>query len=1361
MAVESYNPERVLSKIEGRSRRELMAEITPVSGPEGVPPVGEGQIGHTSGEPVPQRPWHISEDYDPKRKDYSVTEEGNYEVFTDPLTGKEVARVLRISGGGPFGWGQGKKEGGADGRNQRGEIPDTTPTEPSVPGPTAEEVARGTLGIAGGSPEQPPPGTGGPEGPRGPKPPEMEDKEWETSPLRGRWIVERILELEAQSYDERYKVKTGLLSTPDSEKYTKETDTYLDKLYKDLQDYVRALKRTRAGGKEYDPRKRYEVEPKYQSVEQAVEAFLAEVRAEQQSQLEQEERFPAEDLSDLERDGGLATLIEKNRNLRTPASERPAIEEGLLKYFREAKNKGLLKSTDDILRSIYQAYSDGRIPRDQLRGVLRERLIPKNPDDKSEVILAEETIFISQASDPDVIRLAEVWTPYITRALFRFENLLMGREQPTYIDGEFRLDRLQERQVESEEVYWRASPTYPEYYEVTARTTEQFIRAKETFLQMIKGRGLGLAPDKLFPHLENFAKVLGRAAVEQARRGNVTPEFAEELRLEFEALSYVWGADYSAEAYNLDMYHRFMMAMALHEGPQRWVRLARSGDGQVGAFLWRFDNDPRFTLFYNSGGSRGQIGNDTVTQNNLQGQIREIIIEEGMGIALKYYDPYDEKLNGDQPEAIEARKVRALELGRIEAKLRSGREISQLSEDEQKIYNAFRNNLEQIGVHQSDTRFKNLYQGFDAADSHIKNYLEFKDDLESGRMNQDQLPSRLRKSIDLGRVQLQLKNGKKLTELSLEDQVIYQNARAQVEANFEVAFQMVGVTGEKVRRGGGILFVDRNSDLRNYKQHLQQWKDIPDGREQRIGRVLFKLRGLTHLPEEERVAHLNKSDQEFYQTIPPEQRLDVVDSLPVYLATQFVQYAVTRTKIEYSDESNVWDRNGFNRQGFIEIERDGKRVRLITKAAYRTYMVGQRRKQAIDKIHENGFESKFVFPKIIFNTEGDVVSLAENEPETIDIQAASESVFSLWSSHTYDSYQQENRHMLTDPEVIAAAKRIRAGDKPEDEDLLAIQLLTIDPTLRRTARLPTHQMSREIIIYDAAVEESNYGHFQIDSELFERFLPQDLSSDEMGVGYNREDFGGVLRHMVADKEYVSVHHKRFSRRYATELAHSPMRLSSHPDKLGAKGVLGLIEMHADPIGAIANQRIASQFALTKFINEMRYGWMLFGALYGYEDSEKGIDVEGLYEKPTNNNETLNKLQSKMTEILVGKNKDAEVELLHAIIESFGRLDRILKLIRVKESTVRNAQGALLTHEADIFNEDGSFNQDLVWGDKNTGSSRHSQQVFYESFIKWLTDPKRGGAAYPDTQWWYQFLLKPCLLDPTITRARWIFNKLGR
>ena len=91
---------------------------------------------------------------------------------------------------------------------------------------------------------------------------------------------------------------------------------------------------------------------------------------------------------------------------------------------------------------------------------------------------------------------------------------------------------------------------------------------------------------------------------------------------------------------------------------------------------------------------------------------------------------------------------------------------------------------------------------------------------------------------------------------------------------------------------------------------------------------------------------------------------------------------------------------------------------------------------------------------------------------------------------------------------------------------------------------------------------------------------------------------------------------------AALIADMPMEISSMPDIWGADGVMGAINMMGDPIGGIADQKIASQFALTKFNDQMGYAWSLFEALVGKVNGRDVVDEEGLNEKPTNNSDKL-------------------------------------------------------------------------------------------------------------------------------------------
>lgn len=1106
-------------------------------------------------------------------------------------------------------------------------------------------------------PESPPPvGPGGPDRPRGPEPPR--GPEWETSPERGRSIVKEIVRVETTlSYTERYSLKLAdslldpqyLANHP--EIYNERVGTYLDQLYADLKNYSRGLRKIRNNRDIKDP---WDQEHVYEEMA----ANMARLAAEQVAATHREygkrpDALPEDPVKKI-----WGEYLDPSAE-----TDLEAVEADLATYFLEGRGLGLLKVGDAIFTSTYNQIVRGRIPPEQAQEVLKS-----NVDAAKQAI---EGFFRTQRKKPEVdrMKLAGFAEAYAMRTLDMFEQLL-GGEKPTPREGEFSFEEGTDLADEDKEVYWRPGH-YPKMYEVLARNEQQFRKAADSFLQMVTKGSVGKSPDDLYQHFENFKDALGQIGSQQEQAGVVESEFMGNLRVEMEAHGFIFGADYSAETYNPKSFNQFMMAMALHEGPQRWVRLARSGNGQVGAFLWKFDYDPRVTLLHNTGGSRGQLLSDTVTQHYLHNEIKNILIEEGMGVVLKDYDPRDLKSIGNDPDSIKVLN-------------------DPVAEEERIKY--FKANQERIGINQKKKDFNGLYEYFDTGDTHIDNYERYKDLDESERKK---ISTRLRRSVVIGKVQtmLQGKEGRNREQLSQaiegfihegrltqREKKIWEQAYDQTKANFDVAFQMVGASGEKVRRGGGLFFVDRVENGRRF-----------------------------------------------------------VDNVPVYLAEKWVQYFQTRAKIQHANSS----------------------------AIDRTAAVDQACGDAIRQLKQKGFEARIEVPKIVFDAEGNVTGTSGTE--TIDFDTAVKSLYSRWTNHTYWSYQPENRHMLTDPDVFLAAKRIRAGlSRPEEEDNLASFLLLVDPTLKRVARLEDTQVregesaqQQEIMLFDAAVEASNQGHWTIVRELNGAFMPEDGNPFKMRTGYNLEDYGGISRFIIRMRQFVASNPKRFARRYAAEIANLPLNVSSMPDQFGQEGILGAIEMMADSIGAMAEQRVVSQFAITKWVEQMRIGNMLFGALVGQVDSERGFSIEGLFEKPTNNSDKLHQLEDILPEIKAKLEKDVEDKLLYGMLESLDRLWIVLKLVRTMESDTRNAQGALDLEKTEVFLADGKVNPDIAF-DKNTGSSRHTEEIFFDKYIKWLTEGQ-GQEVYAAEGWWYKLLLEKTILDPKgeMTRAKWIFNKMGR
>jgi len=1167
-------------------------------------------------------------------------------------------------------------------------------------------------------------------------------KEKEKDPeLEGKIIARKIIALETKlKYEERYNEQNG---------------PYIDKLYRELKECVSLIKQQRHNQDDWDPSKEYEKPDKYTSVEDAHAKMVAEISEANKTVTsgKGEETIPT-DQPLPDRSLGELRILSRATGAEEVASD-------LSIYFKKAKDIGLLKEVDAYLASFYmteveKATSPGKVLKDM-------------EDMRSYITKAGIDKFYSlRKGNSEIDKLAEVWEPYIDLAFERFRKKLFGEESADYIPGEFQLaGEENESQAESKDLFWVPSPHYPDYYIVTASTPEEFNIAKDTFLQMVKGGAIGHSPDKILQHMENFAKALGHQGVMEGKKGFVTEGFMEELRQEFEGVSYIYGADYSNETYNAEQAHAFGNALALHEGPQRWIRLARSGQGQVGAFLWKWDKDPRMTLFHNPSGSRGQIGNDTITQHFLQAEIKRQIIEEAIGIQLKNYDT---NLNMDSPEA----KLNwELNLDRIQHEIRNGKKVSELSKLDQGRYNAGKNNLERIGLHQNDDLFKNLYEGFDKGDANIKNYQRFKD---IGADQLDQLPPNLKRSVALGRIQTALSEGK---PLSKEDQELYDAAYKAAASNFEVAFQMVGVTGEKVRRGGGLFFVDKNPYIQTYRR-LQFIPDKKLTSKQRLtrerARVLILLRN-----NDRKIESLTDEDKKIYQEIPVENQKDVIDYMPVYQAEKFVQFAETWTKIKYGDDAQFWkdhdpktltdkiaqDIRKKNREEYGE-----KGEMKNFKAQYRAEKTKAARIQAGYEIQRKGFEAKLYDedgkPMMLKRPKINPDGSREVEEVEVDFNIAIDHIYSRWTSHTYWGYQPENRHMLLDPEIFAAAKRIRNGEsRPEDEDMLATQLLITDPTLCRVKAFPGDQMQKEITLLQAAVEESYQGHWRIDRNMHRLFLPPDGNPDMMRMGYLQEDYGGISRFVMRCRDLIATQPKRYARRMGARIADIPMEVSSMPDIWGQEGVLGAVGMFADQIDKVSEQKAAGQFALTKFNDQLyKFGPQLFNAFVGQiaQDGGVEVDVEGLLEKPTNNSDKLQKFRSEMFSLSYPQ---FENDMFYAYKQSFERLEKVLQIMRKMESSVRNAQGALLLEKVDIFLPDGSFNPDIA-DDRSTGSSRHSEKIFYDTYIHWLISTGKGGGveAYPDDAPLYAWLQNIITADEKKKRNKrkisdWLFDKMGR
>ena len=1288
-----------------------------------------------------------------------------------------------------------------------------------------------------------------PEGPRGP--------EWLTSPERGRWLVEQIVEMETTlPYEIRYNAENG---------------PKLNRLYANLREFVEGISKGRYDEFPFDSTKEHldvgDI-PGESLTDRIVRAYQARIDR-VAARVEQEAQTDPEDFTNVE---SLDVLIQKYNT--ASATERPQVENDLLKYFREAKKKGLLKGVDDRLNAIYLRYAGDSISAEQARAMLLQETEISTANNRPPAYVIAESAFRRKMGDPEVNpRLRFVGQAYIQVSADKFEGILDGEAPPDYREGEWRSPTEQEGE-ETSETYWEPSAHYPRYYEITAQTPDQFRIATQTFLQMIKNKGLGYAPDELMDHYRGFKDKLGAVASDIAIKLESKPEgpdkmtaiLLEETRQEFEGQFLLWYAYYNGEVYNREGWKQGMTAMALHEGPQRWIRVARSGNGGVGEYSYQFDNEKTVELAWNAQGSRGQLGGYSVAQSYMRIQIYEIMRERGMGVVLKNYDRRD-GLTETNPQI---RRKRAELIYKIEELLkRNGNDLEILSKDDREKYREARKqtreNQELIGIHQSEEAFKSLFEGFDSdgkgfiiGDTHLRNFEMF------GELSADELkllPKSLRDSIILGRIQQKINTfraearnvhsgvilsgigqfGIPLVEIELaemvkseliseKDKKFYEKFLAKSKVSWEIAYEMQGATQEKAIRGGGVYFVYSNGFVQEYqrvrgtndsKLSLNERKEWTS--HQHLGWIIdtiakgtridtldlyekYLYYGLGEFDQNGRFKFKDQATEnqikswtieDWEKLKAPADRENIVDHIPIHLAVKFVQAAVNWTKMKYADDALIWQRE--------DLVKEIKKTPNF-RALYRTAMVNQAQEMAVEQIWTNGYEAKLYdadYEVANFDEDGEAIGelkrkgdlkpmefLRPNgaiDPQTgkmvvaggpekthLDFDTAVKSYLALHTTHTYWAYQNNNTHTLIPEYVVVQARQIRDGElRFEDADIFAGLLLTLDPTLCRVRGFPGEQMSLEGIVFDAAVEDSYMSWVRVRNGLKEKFLPEDGNSENMGAGYYIEDFGGEARFALQIEALTAKMPKRWARRFAAALSQTPMHVSTMADNLGRKGVLGVISMMDDKIHGISDQRILSQFAITKFINLVDTGSELWLSLVGGIDPKTGESFEGVFEKPTNNNDKLVEMRELMH---VAKEKpEVENQFEYKLIESFGRVDKSIKIIRKMYSDQRNAGGALLLDKTDVFLPDGRYNP-AINTDGDTGSSRHIARMFWDAYVDWLLDTGPGGGAetYPESVEFYKFLNEPYFYyttdqngepvfqnDPNLTWSDWIFRKIAR
>lgn len=911
--------------------------------------------------------------------------------------------------------------------------------------------------------------------------------EAESSPERGRWLVEQIVYMETElPYDERWN---------------KENAPKLYELSGMLIDYVENTKqKDRYLQDRLDPEKEHKVRERKsgQSLHEAIKKAYEERLAKDVAKAKKEDDKEPIDFTEIEGRGeDLETLTAKYMNIRLPIAEREQVEKDLLKYFSEAHRKELLKEVDEVYSAIYLGFKNKTYTKKQALALLMQR----EPEARQTL----EDALLSKAKDTEVNpRLLDLEAAYILWTRGKLRKIINGEDPGTYKEGEWRIPG-EEEEGEVRELYWEPYGGYPNYYVIKAKTPAQFRIAKETFLQMLKNKALGYDPNELMQNLINFKQVLTakgeELVLEQAGKENMgadqmTAKFVEELRQEFEGRAFLWHTFYNSEHYNKEGAKQGAMAMAMHEGPERWVRALRSGEqGGVGFHTWCLDNLALHEFALNAQGSRGQFGDRTQVHEYIRTIVKEIQIERGMGIVLKDYDWRDVDLVLDP----DLRLQRAKRLEQLDKHLEeNGDNLDSFAEDddrefyeEQKVHPKI--NQERIGIHQSAEALKALYEGFDDSDAHRNNYQVYVAGrgLDINHLPED-FPKKLRDSVKSGRIQTlidelrqEVRTGaivlerdktliNKLVELkwiNKKEKKLYDKFYVDSEASLEVAVQMQGVTHESTIRGGAVYFL--NKYVRAYKAFRQEYHkeqkasdpDISEWSPEKRKKEFSKFSSEVHkgwildeIAKGRRLDSFPPGEQALYNSLSPEEKKNYCDHISAHLAQKAGMAVVNWVRMQYRDDAPIWDSPELKVMINAKDENDNFKNPNF-KAIYRTAVIEHTLNMAIDQVMADGFAAKFSYADydfVSFNLQkkeivlrpkkdaaGEIVlkPMKLKKPHIFGYTQNGQPVIAFdENGQPVFGFDKEGRVYLTETDIDESTKQAIIYDKPSGKDRKHVNL---------------------------------------------------------------------------------------------------------------------------------------------------------------------------------------------------------------------------------------------------------------------------------------------------------------------------------
>jgi hypothetical protein len=838
--------------------------------------------------------------------------------------------------------------------------------------------------------------------------------------------------------------------------------------------------------------------------------------------------------------------------------------------------------------------------------------------------------------DPELGRkrrmnIGELYAQFATDRMLAKLNNPQEKERE-YLPGEFNLDEEELDEEESKERYWRQEGGW--YINVYAKTKEQFRIAASTYIDRLQK--LTSDPGKALQDAQQFED---RMTSSDGASG--LEDFLKDLGDEMKARLGAFGGDHANEQYHGDYLKSYMDFVNKDgEGPNRWLQLVKSMDGKIAAALWLMDNDPRFDSLFTMYGSRGQLADMSYAQrtrdgvSGLHNAVLHLLVEEMVGVELKNSGKLKNLTKFQSPEDFTKNFNGLYKYGAVPKGHHAGDARLHVYEHNKDKYKTERDLPKELHHLKDSFRLGRIQYEIE----------EITEKIRQGDYKRLKTPDGKPYNPRIHSAHHLLKDSK--------DVKFYEHKLHDAHKAVHIAMEIYGVFGEKSKRGGGAFKTER--------------KKGPDNKEFRY-------------------------------------------FVPIHMGEKFVQTAVTLTKMEYADDAGIWKKPEFAAR--IKKERNFR-------AKYRTARVKDAMKLAIANLKIDGYEAKL--QKYEYDVNGKPVGEAKSmtlkrprkdangkvmkfgdevipEEVPVDFYLATHHPYANWTGHTYWSYQEEHRHLLLNPLTLSEAQAIKEGKlDPEDAKagMVAMQLLILDPTLKRVRLFTDNFEDRERKLTMAAVEDSYQTHWEITKELYRVFFPTlAIPTKEIGIYYGLQDFGGYRKMNEFMRAQAAEDPDRFMRRGRRLLPdlHNPLAPFAEYLGRGTGGVLAIMEMMDAPV-----YRGAGTLALDKFNSQTELAGKVWAALFGGKDNQAAEIIEGLLLKLTNDAD-INLQRFGMPGMLpeIDYKKDPpravwtkdQSEFQSAIRKSFGRLERYLKALVVMESLVRNATGAFDLRNVDVLLED--------------------------------------------------------------------------